>query len=758
MNSKETSTAKSDTNGISNYLEEIIVPNSHHEKFLSDWYTLAKDFASKYSEDENFAKRKEIADFKQALDKIFTERIREITNQDIVTIQDIDDDDFGNILGNKQSNGLDTKVIKTINNLKMALQQVYVQKVVDKLDPLPKDFNTTPEIFCDVFKVCKFMEYDNYLTTANPNQQKINVPSSPHSKFNPDWYNIAQDIVSETSNVSKQMEIENFDKALDKIFIDGVMEITNQDISISDMKSGFEKVLSLSQNNKISKTAMEQITNLKNVLEQLYVQKVISNLEPAPKDFETSPSIFCEVFKVCRFMVTVNVTTTNSELQEINIPSSPNSKFDPDWYNIAQNIVSETSDLSKQMEIENFVNALDKVFIDGVRKITNQTISISDMKSGFEKVLSLSQNNKISKTAMEQITNLKNVLEQLYVQKVISNLEPAPKDFETSPSIFCEVFKVCRFMVTVNVTTTNSELQEINIPSSPNSKFDPDWYNIAQNIVSETSDLSKQMEIENFVNALDKVFIDGVRKITNQDIPISDMKSGFEFLSSLRQDDKLSNVEFELIINLKLVLEQTYVHKIILIFDLNPKMFNCTPEEFCEVYNICNYINASEEKGSGNSNSKENSGSSSNKNNDPFSLDIVTEVVETVTTNVVTVVMPEDEFVDNFFDSELIEGNATKSKTLPMSKSEFCALDEPSNKLELSNFFYESCRIRMNQCFSNFGVMDSSNPCCLTIVSTSSDFCGKSTGTFLKNCLNYVLQLYKVLSCAEEKEQNESGN
>ena len=127
MNSKEASTAKTDTNGISNYLEEIVVPNSSHEKFLSDWYTLAKDFASKYSEDENFAKRKEIADFKQALDKIFTEKISEITNQDIVTIQDIDDDDFGNILGNKQSNGLDTKVIKTINDLKMALQEVYVQ-------------------------------------------------------------------------------------------------------------------------------------------------------------------------------------------------------------------------------------------------------------------------------------------------------------------------------------------------------------------------------------------------------------------------------------------------------------------------------------------------------------------------------------------------------------------------------------------------------------------------------------------------------
>ena len=82
-----------------------------------------------------------------------------------------------------------------------------------------------------------------------------------------------------------------------------------------------------------------------------------------------------------------------------------------------------------------------------------------------------------------------------------------------------------------------------------------------------------------------------------------------------------------------------------------------------------------------------------------------------------------------------------------MSTSEFCSFSEPSDKFGHSNFFYKTCRKRLNQCFSTIGVMDSSNPCCLSIVSTNNDFCGKSMGTFNKECLNYIIKLYKDLSC-----------
>ena len=110
-----------------------------------------------------------------------------------------------------------------------------------------------------------------------------------------------------------------------------------------------------------------------------------------------------------------------------------------------------------------------------------------------------------------------------------------------------------------------------------------------------------------------------------------------------------------------------------------------------------------------------------------------------------------------YFHSLFFSFSATTTTTtnplvpdLPLSAEDFCFGVEPTTTVSASNPYWLACRLTFKDCLLSAGGLDPSNQCCLSVVSTVSPFCGGTVGTFIGDCLNYIVELYTTtLSCGD---------
>ena len=81
--------------------------------------------------------------------------------------------------------------------------------------------------------------------------------------------------------------------------------------------------------------------------------------------------------------------------------------------------------------------------------------------------------------------------------------------------------------------------------------------------------------------------------------------------------------------------------------------------------------------------------------------------------------------------------------TTKMTLIDFCDGDEPS--FSYTNIYFKKCYNRQIDCVASNGNIDTTSPCCLTIVSTSNDFCGENSNSFRIDCVDFIAELYKNL-------------
>ena len=76
--------------------------------------------------------------------------------------------------------------------------------------------------------------------------------------------------------------------------------------------------------------------------------------------------------------------------------------------------------------------------------------------------------------------------------------------------------------------------------------------------------------------------------------------------------------------------------------------------------------------------------------------------------------------------------------SIPVTAKEYCEGTAPSTTISTSNGWFFTCRARLNTCASASADF-ASNPCCITIVTGQTQYCGTSTSTFLTECLAFIV-------------------
>jgi len=143
----------------------IQVPEVVHKEFQTSWYDVANKYAQEHYKENTVIKNEEFYNFTAKIDGLMQKKILNVTNVDITDTTA----DTTKILGELYRTGNVTgEQLTTIVNYGQRLQHPYIQKVIELYELKPSHFNSTEEIFCDVF-VCP---------TTTTVTEKVTTPTS----------------------------------------------------------------------------------------------------------------------------------------------------------------------------------------------------------------------------------------------------------------------------------------------------------------------------------------------------------------------------------------------------------------------------------------------------------------------------------------------------------------------------------------------------------------------------------------------------
>ena len=129
----------------------IQVPEILHKEFQIEWYEFANQYAIEHYKENSVIKNEEFYNFTREIDDLMHKKILNVTKFDITKVGSLVVDST-EILGELYRNGnVTSKQLTEIVDFGRRLQYPYTQKVIEFYDLKPSHFNTTEEIFCDVF-------------------------------------------------------------------------------------------------------------------------------------------------------------------------------------------------------------------------------------------------------------------------------------------------------------------------------------------------------------------------------------------------------------------------------------------------------------------------------------------------------------------------------------------------------------------------------------------------------------------------------
>lgn len=148
---------------------------------------------------------------------------------------------------------------------------------------------------------------------------------------------------------------------------------------------------------------------------------------------------------------------------------------------------------------------------------------------------------------------------------------------ETKLEILEERLKMCNAKSSDAYDFENLELHP---------KFNREWYPIANDWVTknyEKDSIEQNRKLVEFTNQLEQFFIKKLKTLAHGKYDFGEGEISPEIIMS----DAFNNDDRSQMHELGLKLQQAYVSKMIQFYNLDPKMFNATKLEFCEVFGRC---------------------------------------------------------------------------------------------------------------------------------------------------------------------------
>merc|ERR1711981_987288 len=126
----------------------IQVPEILHKEFKIEWYEFTNRYAIEHYKENTVIRNEEFYNFTKKIDDLMHKKILNVTKVDITNTSV----DSTELLGELYRNGsVTSEQLTEIVDFGRRLQYPYTQKVIEFYDLKPSHFNTTEEIFCDVF-------------------------------------------------------------------------------------------------------------------------------------------------------------------------------------------------------------------------------------------------------------------------------------------------------------------------------------------------------------------------------------------------------------------------------------------------------------------------------------------------------------------------------------------------------------------------------------------------------------------------------
>merc|ERR1712141_771751 len=140
--------------GISTFKLTIVaailfqVPEILNKEFKIEWYEFTNRYAIEHYKENTVIRNEEFYNFTKKIDDLMHKKILNVTKVDITNTSV----DSTELLGELYRNGsVTSEQLTEIVDFGRRLQYPYTQKVIEFYDLKPSHFNTTEEIFCDVF-------------------------------------------------------------------------------------------------------------------------------------------------------------------------------------------------------------------------------------------------------------------------------------------------------------------------------------------------------------------------------------------------------------------------------------------------------------------------------------------------------------------------------------------------------------------------------------------------------------------------------
>ena len=428
--------------------------------FKEEWYDFVLENILTNGFNETMFQKKTMLRYLWRLDQ-FTENQLHPLNNDYTFIHNLD---LAPIMEMDKAGKVSKDDMKLVVSMQKVLKKAFVKKVIVTLDLGPRVFNTTPEVFCKVFDICKYVTADTEPNVEGMDDLEGEIQSLNPSQFKQNWYDTVKtkEVDPSVSNHDRAI-LQSYSKHLEDYLQEKVKEWTNQNLAINDLS--VKDLDTLRASGQISDNDIKKIKDLQKTLKQIYIKKVIITLDLGPSDLDSTPDEFCEVFEICDYIpvttagmshdTTLSVIDesesaaagSNQVQVEIQIPSEVNELFEREWYEKAREIffdkMKDGLQTKNEVNISMFSKAID-IYLQGqIKGLTGLDLAIKNLN--IDQFLALAKRKGIDQSVIDEITKLKDILEQQLVQQVIREFGLHPREFGTTPEVYCQVFNICEF-------------------------------------------------------------------------------------------------------------------------------------------------------------------------------------------------------------------------------------------------------------------------------------------------------------------------
>ena len=429
--------------------------------FKDEWYDFVLENILTNGFNETMFQKKTMLRYLWRLDQ-FTENQLHPLNNDYTFIHNLD---LAPIMEMDKAGKVSKDDMKLVVSMQKVLKKAFVKKVIVTLDLGPRVFNTTPEVFCKVFEICKYVTADTEPYAKGVDDLEGEIQSLNPSQFKQNWYDTVKTKEADllVSDDDKAI-LQSYSKHLEDYLKDKAKEWTNQDLAINDLS--VKDLDTLRASGQISDDDIKKIKDLQKTLKQMYIKKVLITLDLGPSDLDSTPDEFCEVFEICDYIpvttagmshdTTLSVIDeaesaaaagSNQVQVEIQIPSEVNELFEREWYEKAREIfldkMKDGLQTKNEVNISMFSKAIDIYLQSQIKGLTGIDLAIKNLN--IDQFLAIAKRKGIDQSVIDEITKLKDILEQQLVQQVIKEFGLHPREFGTTPEVYCQVFNICEF-------------------------------------------------------------------------------------------------------------------------------------------------------------------------------------------------------------------------------------------------------------------------------------------------------------------------